>query len=419
MGLRLMHEGHSFDWFIIDEAEERVLKNILKGIIPPPLAEPPKFEDYDLVICDSTGHGDLADEARKVTPTIGDSVLASRMEDDRLFGLQIMEQAGIEVPRYAVFQNPDEARAFIEENPKRYVYKPFEPPEDTEHQESDCTYVSESAEDMIRCLPKLFVRALEQPFILQEVVEGIECATNGYFDGQNFFFVTHTIEEKKFMAGCYGPNTGCAGNLIVNSYSSRKLVTAGLLKLVPYLRSTDFRGPLDLNTICNEQHVYGLEFTSRFGYDSSCTEFALMDGELGQFLFDIATGPVDHDPDLRIAHEFGASARYSIPPYPTEVEGKHPQGCPIEGVPLGDAWKEFYLYDAMLDKPEGEEERLCTAGITGFVACPIARGNTPEAAWCGVERIAKNFKVPNLQLRDDLKEATIERYCKMKDMGWL
>lgn len=413
--LRLMREGHSCEWFVIDEIEEAVLKNCLKGLIPPPLKEPPDFEQFDLVVFDSTGHGELADEARKVTPTIGDSVLASRMEDDRLFGIQVMESCGIEVPKYAVFQNPDEAKAFIEENPKRYVYKPFEPDDETLHQESDVTYVSESAEDMIRVLDKLFMRALEQPFLLQEVVDGVECSANGYFDGERFHFVTYCIEEKKFMSGNRGPNTGCSGNLIFIPQKKR-LLEAGLLKLVPFLQASGFRGPIDLNTIVNEHHVYGLEFTSRFGYDSTPTEFGMMDGDLGRFLFDIATGPVTRDPEYSVPYNYGAAARYTIPPYPTEVPKKHPKGLPIKGIALEDAWRSWFLYDAMLD-PE-TEGGLCTAGITGFIAAPIARGHSSDAAWGGVERLAKEFKAPNWQVRDDLKESTMERHRKVCEMGW-
>jgi phosphoribosylamine---glycine ligase len=412
--LRLMREGHACEWVIIDESEEKYLKNILKGIIPRPLEKSPKFKNYDLVIFDSTGHGELADEARKDVAVIGDSVTASRLEDDRLFGLETMEQCDIEVPEYTVCGDPDEAREFLKENPNQYVFKPFEPEDPDLHQESDATYVSESAEDMLRCIDKLYARALEQPFILQEVVEGVECATNAWFDGQNFHFLTHTIEEKKFMSGCRGPNTGCAGNLIINPRGAKRLATAGLLKLVPFLRDVGYRGPLDLNMIVSEHHTWGLEFTPRFGYDSSPTEFAMFDGNLGEFLLQIATGPVSADPMSPLPYDYAAAARYSIPPYPTEIEGKHPRGVPIKGVPLDDAWKSFYLYDAM--ESDGE---LVTAGITGFVGCPIGRGHTPQAAWEAVARLAEDFCVPNCQVRDDLRDATIKRLCQVTELGWL
>lgn len=409
--LRLAREGHACDWIALDPEYKEKSERILSGLIPPPLKKLPKFSDYQLVIFDSTGHGELADEARKETSVIGDGVLASMLEDDRLFGIETMEACGIEVPEYAVFSDPSEASAAIERRPKSYVYKPFST---DELQDCSITYVSDSAEDLLKCIDKLFADSGGAPFLLQEVVQGVECATNGYFDGQNFHFVTHTIEEKKFMSGGHGPNTGCAGNLIVNPRGAKRLVSVGLAKLTPFLRDAGYRGPIDLNSIVNEHHVFGIEFTPRFGYDSSATEFALLDGNLGEFLLQIAAGPTDNDPVPEIPYDYAAAERYSIPPYPCEIPGSHPEALPIKGVALDDAWKNFYLYDAMLDG-----EGLCTAGISGFVGCAIARAHTACAAWEGVERIAKDLHVPNLQVRDDLKESTLDRLRKVELMGWV
>lgn len=405
-----MREGHDVSWFIIEEEDERALKNTLKGLIPPPLKGIPDFKDFELAIFDSTGHGELADEAASETPTIGDSSLASKLEDDRLFGIETMEACGIEVPPYSVFQNPDEAKHYIEERPRRYVYKPFEPEDPTEHQESDATYVSESPEDMLRVIDQLFVRALEQPFLLQEVVQGTEVSCEGYFDGEEFNLINATIEEKKFMSGNYGSNTGCAGNLIIAAGGAR--LAQNLNKMVPFLRKNGFVGPIDVNTIVNEHHCYGLEYTPRFGYDSDATMFSMFEGNLGDFLHRIASR---EQYSSMFSSPCAASARYSIAPYPTEAKGKHPRGLPIKGVCLEDAWRETYLYDAMLD----DEEGLQTAGTTGFIASCIAPGSTPEAAWKGAERIGKNLKVPNLQCRNDLAESTCKRLNELRGMGWI
>ena len=162
MLLRLAREGHSCDWFEI-EPEPRH-NSVLKGLIPPPI-EDPDFAAYDLVIFDSTGNGELAEEVMKVTPVIGDSLLASRLEDDRLFGIETMEQCGIEVPPYQTFTTPEEAKAFLVDNPTRFVYKPFVMK--GEEQACDTTYVSESAEDLVKCLDTLWKDSKNAPFLLQ------------------------------------------------------------------------------------------------------------------------------------------------------------------------------------------------------------------------------------------------------------
>jgi phosphoribosylamine-glycine ligase len=408
-----MHEGHDVDWWLI-EPEPRQ-RQVLHGLIPPPLPDKPKFQSYDLIIFDCTGSAKLAEEAAKHAPVIGDSELASKLEDDRLFGVEIMEQSGIEVPLYETFKTPEEAKEFLAENPKRFVYKPFV----VKGQEQVCetTYVSDSAEDLVKCLDQLWAESMNAPFLLQEVVEGTEISTEGYFDGTHFHFLNHTLEEKKFMSGGFGPNTGCSGNLVWALNKPNRLCQQGILKLIPFLRETGYRGMIDLNTIVNENHAYGLEFTPRFGYDASASIFSLLDGDLAQFFYDIVTAPdegwVDHNPVPPLRATWAASARLTVPPYPEE-HGDFDAGLPIKGVDSDWAWLNCYLWDARL---KGDD--LVTVGINGIVGCPIACGHTPEGAWKGLDRLAKKIKVPNQQRRDDLERSTLKRLEEVGEMGWL
>jgi phosphoribosylamine-glycine ligase len=416
--LRLMHEGHECEWFDVKPAPRTNL--VLKGLVPPPLKKKPDFSVYDLVIFDCTDDGSLAQEAARVTPVIGDSELASKLEDDRLFGIETMEQAGIEVPPYETFENPEEAKQFISENPKRYVYKPFTV--DGEEQPCETTYVSDSADDLIRCIDGLFEESHQAPFLLQEVVEGTEISTEGYFDGTYFHLLNHTLEEKKFMSGSYGPNTGCSGNLVWTLDRPNRLAKE-LMKLAPFLHEAGYHGMIDLNTIVNESHAYGLEFTPRFGYDASASIFSLIDGDLGKFFYDIVTAPdqgyIETSPVPPLRGRWAASVRLTVPPYPAE-EADYPQGIPIKGIDIDSAWKDCYLLDAMIDKQQHSgEEGLVTVGLDGIVACPIACAYTPEGAWKGLARIAKPIKFPNMQKRDDLEETTAKRLKEVKEMGWL
>jgi phosphoribosylamine--glycine ligase len=417
MLMRLAREGHEVAWFEI-EPEPRH-SSVLKGLIPPPLKEKPNFSDYDLTIFDCTGNAELAEEASKVCPVIGDSELASKLEDDRLYGIQVMEEAGIEVPAYETFDNPEEAKAFIAENPKRYVFKPFV--EDGVEQECDTTYVADSAEDLIRTIDSLWEDSHQASFLLQEVVEGTEISTEGYFDGTYFHFLNHTLEEKKFMSGSFGPNTGCSGNLVWALDRPNRLA-GELQKLAPFLKEAGYRGMIDLNTIVNESHAYGLEFTPRFGYDASATIFSLIDGDLGQFFYDIVTAPedgyIESSPAPPLRGRWAASERLTMPPYPEE-HADFAAGLPIKGIDIDSAWRNCYLWDAMMDKHRGGEDGLVTVGINGIVCCPIASAYTPEGAWKGLDRISKPIKFPNLQCRDDLEDSTAKRLEEVRVMGWL
>jgi phosphoribosylamine-glycine ligase len=410
--LRLIEEGCECDWVSLDPSPQH--QRTLSGLIPPPLPKlPPKVDHYDLVIFDSTGNGELAEEMREQTPVIGDGAINSRLEDDRLYGIKVMEECGIDVPPYEEFQSPDEARAFLEANPKRYVYKPSAPA-DGEDQDCATTYVSESAEDMDANLERLFEDSGGAPFILQEFVEGVEISTEAYFDGTNFYLHNHTLEEKKFMDGGHGPNTGCAGNLIWATNGPNRIFTHGLGRMVGWLREAGYCGMVDLNTIATPLHLYGLEFTPRFGYDASPSLFALMDSPLYEFLYEIATGPASRDISPELSGRWAASVRFSIPPYPTEIEGQHPEEVSIKGIALEDAWRNCYLWDAQMT-----ENGLATVGINGFICAPIGVGHSPEGAWQALERLTKKITIPNAQRRGDLESCTLKRLTSLKELGWL
>lgn len=411
--LRLIEEGHQVELWL---TKRGAWENALRGLIPEPyLRRPPTsvLEQADLILFDQNGQGKLAEELRKYAPVLGDGMLASKIEDDRLYGIQTMEAAGIEVPFYEVFQSPDEARSFLKERPARYVYKPSSPP--GEEQPSATTYVSDSCEDMMACLDKLFQDTKQQPFLLQEVVKGEEISVEGWADGSNFHLLGLTIETKKLMNDNLGPNTGASGTLESIFNNMPKLYSRGLGRMIEWVRANNYRGMLDLNTIVNESHCYGLEWTARFGYDCCATRFALLEDDLGRFLHQLATAPEGGMTlDLKLKADWAASARYSIPPYPMEIEGMHPDGVPITGIPLEDAWRDFYLYDAKI-----EGEKLVTAGVFGHVCSPIGTGHTAKGAWSSLERRIENLKIPDMQARTDLEEATLKRLDKIREWGWL
>jgi phosphoribosylamine-glycine ligase len=408
-----MNEGHLCDWYLLDPEPRQ--RQTLAGLIPPPLKDKPRWSAYDLILFDCTGNEEIAEQASMFAPVLGDSELASRLEDDRLFGIQTMEQCGIEVPPYQQFKDPESAREFILENPKRYVYKPFVV--NGKEQPSDCTYVAESPEDLLEIIDGLFEESDSAPFLLQEVVEGTEISTEGYFDGTYFHFLNHTLEEKKFMSGNYGPNTGCSGNLVWALERANRLCREGILKLIPFLRDAGYRGMIDLNTIVSENHAYGLEFTPRFGYDASASIFSLLDGDLGGFFHAIVTAPdegyIDTNPVPPLKGKWAASVRLTIPPYPEE-DADYDSEIPIKGIDLEWAWRNCYLWDVRI-----KDERLVSVGMNGIICCPIATAWTAEGAWKALWKLKEKISFPNEQCRDDLEEATLKRLQEVDQCGWL
>lgn len=408
--LRLLKEGHSCDYYQISKDRQ----NVLRGLVPTPLKEKPNYSKYDLSIFDLTGKPKLAEESAKTTPTLGDSELATQLEDDRVFGIEAMEQCGITVPEYEVFDSVEKAIKYVEKQKKGFYFKPS----GGQDQSAASTYGNKDWKELVKYLNKLGDIAKGAEFILQEIIEGCEVSTEAWFNGTDFFLVNHTIEEKKFMNGNVGPATGCAGNLVWTQIDGRpnKIFTTGLEKLKQYLIEQQYTGMVDLNSIVTDQDLYGLEWTPRFGYDASSTFFSLIrEGTFGDFLYCITSGEKELPANVVKEDWFAASVRISIPPYPTFIKGKHPVGIPISGIEE-DQLRYIYLWDAMLD----DNGDLVTCGEgESMVAAPISTSMKPEVVFEQVYEIIERIKIPDVQYRTDMSKYCCKRYNQLEYMGWL
>lgn len=409
--LRMIEEGHKVDYHFLGKKGKG--DECLHGLVSSPIYDKVDYSKYDLSIFDLTGKPREAELSLLQTPTLGDSKLASLLEEDRFFGIETMEQAGIDIPPYEVFDTIDSARKFVSKTKKRYVFKPY----GGQDQSSTTTYVSHSYEDLLEYFDNLEEQTHGAKFILQEFIEnGVEISTEAWFNGQDFYLVNATIEEKKFMNDNLGPATGCSGNLVWCYASKPKVFTEGLEKLGEFLYDKGYKGMVDLNTICTTDKVYGLEWTPRFGYDASATLFSLIpQGSLTDFLYAVTSG----EPCSQFVPNTGmyaASVRCSIPPYPYEELKSNMQQV---GVPIGNLQEEdlknFWLWDAML-----QDNKLVSCGQGyGVIGAPIYTGETCGEAFSKVYKKLKSLKIPNLQYRTDMSKQCEKRLIQLQALGWL
>ena len=410
--LRLREEGHSVDIFL-DDKDNPKYKYILEGLISPPLLKLPDLKKYDLVLFDLTGRPKLAEQCLSLNiPMMGDGDLASELEDNRLFGIEVMEQCDVQVPNYEVFGDISEAKRYIRKTDKRYVFKPF----GGQEQDTATTYASKNADDLLRYIDRLGELSKGAEFLLQEFVEGTEISTEGYFNGEEFFLINGTLEEKKLMNGNIGPNTGCAGNLVwvYDEQNKPYIFREGLGKLKDFLQEYNFRGMIDLNTIVSDSQLYGIEWTPRYGYDASATIYSCISSDLGDFLGAIGSGV---QPEYQIGNVFSAGVRLSIPPYPTETHDDKVirEDVPIEGIEEDDISKNCFLYDCVVNS----DSSLSTLGINGFIAVPISSGGTIQEVFGRLGERIKKIHIPDMQYRTDIEERCIKRYTTLARQGWL
>lgn len=402
--LRMLLDGHDVSW-----TTPAKYQNSLARILPPPLDSVSNPESYDLIVFDCAHDGAAADKMREVTPVIGSSKFANELEENRTFGIETMERSGIVVPPWEPFNSVDSAIKWLEGNNKRYVFKPTGDIED-----KSTTYVSKNSGDMIRYLKILTTRAPIREFILQEFVEGTEVSTGAWFNGQDWCYQNHTLEEKKFMPGGIGPNTGCAGSIMWMPARPTVLFQRGLHRVADTLRDARFVGYIDLNAIVTESEVYGLEWTPRFGYEDTCNFICLLASDFGEFLHTLAIGamPVILPPK----HEFAATIRISVPPYPSKTNPKKHGGTPVNGIDL-ERLGHFYISDVRLK--EGTESELEVNGADCCIGAPIGCAETIQGAFDECQAVIDKLVVPDLQYRNDVDTCVEKRYEQLRRWGWL
>lgn len=400
---RLVYEGHEVSAWIKSPDYARSGKGIVKRI--PSWRE--GLRSAELAIVDMVGLGKTDAVLRTVgVPFIGASPEMDRLELDRAYGMEVFKKYGIQIPETFTFGTPEEARKFFVgvEWGDGFAVK---------------------ADGNIGCASSRVIKEPEQlewafgqypagtSIVVQRVVKGIEVSTEAWFNGREFIRpFNHTFEEKRFMEGDLGPNTGCMGNVVVAS-SGNKLTRATVERLKPLLVRLGWRGPVDVNCIVNSDGAYALEATARFGYDAI---EALLEGvrlSAGEFLRTVADGTMEEMP---IWDGPLISVRLSVPPYPDE-SGKAPAewGEPILGINENNI-EHLWLCNVYVDP---KDSLFKTSGADGLTMKATARGDTVAMARKRVYRTLDNIRVGSKMYRRDIGNRVDGDIRQLKEWGWM
>jgi phosphoribosylamine--glycine ligase len=203
----------------------------------------------------------------------------------------------------------------------------------------------------------------------------------------------HTIEHKQIMDNDLGPSTGCAFNIVWVPRETNRVIDEGIKLMQPILKENNYVGPIDLNTVVNEDGVWALEFTPRFGYDAFPAFLELVDEDLGVVIAKMARG--EQPDEILLKPGFGSAVRVSIPPHPSD-EFVHPGGIPIQGLTRSDR-PHLYFFEVMLDRAD----RLVSAKGGGAIAAVTGAGETIHESFVGPYEILNRLKIPEKQFRTD------------------
>jgi phosphoribosylamine--glycine ligase len=411
LALRLKLEGHDAKIKIFDRAHDTQGKGLVDYS--------DEYQMGQTVIADCTGFGEIMDSFRDAGIRIfGGGGFADKLEANRQYAEEVMRKARIETPKSVSVKSWSDAAKQAEkfaELSGKVVLKP-------EGVLSGVvpSYVASDFEDALSML-KQFEKecgSSDVELTVQEFIEGIAVSTEGWFNGTEWVegLFNHTIERKQFLDGDLGPSGGCTGNVVWPCDSKDPLVKETLLKLTEALRERSYVGAIDINCVVNEEGVYGLEFTPRFGYDALPTLLHSLSGfDFGRCIDSLACGEL---PDVHLVQGFGAGVRLSIPPWPNE-KYHNEDSIALRGFD-DDARQYFYPYGVMF--ADGELQTTHGVGILGVMN--YEGRSIGQAFACVYHQISK-LKIPSLQYRTDLAEQCLKDYRELQFVlgaerdGWI
>lgn len=414
IALKLRDEGNQVR-FAISEEGNKEYSNVGNGIIEKTtLAR--SIDWADVIIFDSNIF-DLPAEAeavRKYKPALGSSRFSGELENDRALAVQIAKSVGLKVPDYEEFVGNkawDMARRFLEgQSEKAWVWKP-------NGESPASTFVSSDVDQMIHMFSyweELFEEHGDEPnFILTTKIEGEEISTEGWFNGEEFFLPNHTLERTRFFDGDHGEKTGCAGNVV---WSQQTSLFETLIKPFAKTLSGKYRGPLDVNCIIEKESnapVF-LEFTPRFGYDAIFGLAQVLNSDLGELFYQIAS---QKRVTASVKSSFAGMVRVHIPPYPehpAKDDKLRPVGIPIAGIPKDFKIGPCYPIEVMI-----KEDSLVTSGPDGYVVVVGADGGSPKESMNNAYKEVEKIDIPLMRYRLDLADKLQEVFETIRKTGWI
>lgn len=416
--LRLQAEG--CDVLLYADTSECPNGKVGDGLVP-------KTNSYDewvewakvsretIVLFAQSKYGEKADALRASgLYVVGGGAFADELEDDRKFGFDVAEAAGMTVPPFKAFTSLSAAIDAYRGETKGGVFK------SDDYLESDATQVCKNGEDLVAYLTNLRERYHDRvKCIVQDLVGGRESADFDimrWFDGNEFLAPFElTMEKKRFLNSELGPSTGCALNAV---WFEMEPAFAGEIdweRLAEIFRNDNAPpGPYAINTRISDEDgkVYFLEWTPRLGYDSETTA-ALLYGSLSEFLWRVGTG----QGGTEISDALAFSARVTVPPYPFEaVEGGKSSAV---GLAIPDEIGNLYAppFCAYQIAADGKEYEVASPeGIVG-IACAV--GDNLETMADEVTEFVKDIhgSLSKLQARTDGADAIRKDAEKLVALG--
>jgi len=399
---RIYEEGHDVRLCILDET----LTEVYSGILPHVTSWRDQISwvgKDGLIIFDDVGFGAEQDALRAEGYTVfGGSEEGERLETERAFGQRIFEHCGLKNPETHDFDSIFDALTFVQKHPRAWVIKC------SGHQQKHLAYIgtTHNGSDILHVL-KQYINTLPDPqhfhITLQERIFGVEMGIGRFFNGKHWVGpIEYNIEHPRLYKDI-GPIINEMGTLAwYGKNEKERMYREVLLPLEEYLRAANFRGDFSINCIINEDGIYPIEATTRFGSPIVHLQTTLHKESWLPFLLAVARG---EKYTLRHYNGFGIVIVGALPPfpYPSEKIGALSRGTPIFfDTSLSETEKtRIHFEEVAVQKNNGAEYYQAT-GPDGYCLYTTGLGKSVKEAQQNALRVMKKIHMHKLFYRPDI-----------------
>ncbi|WP_088188125.1 phosphoribosylamine--glycine ligase [Desulfosporosinus sp. FKA] len=323
----------------------------------------------------------------------GPAKAAARLEGSKSFAKMIMERAEIPTAKWEVFENADQAKAYIKDLGAPCVLKA------DGLAAGKGVIVALDLDTALQAVDEIMdgnFGAAGKKLLVEEFLEGQEVSLLCFTDGTTARLMVPVQDHKRALDGDEGLNTGGMGTYSPPPIWTPELEGSVMRDLVnPTLKvmaelGTPFQGVLFLGLMLTKQGPKLLEYNVRFGDPETQVVMKRLKSDLLPILWACTEGRLP-EADLEWKNEAAVCVVMAAPGYPA----KYPKGIPIHLPETRD--EDSVIFHAGTKMKDGLLE---SSG--GRVLGVTASGETLQEARDKAYALVKNVDFPKAHYRRDI-----------------
>ncbi|MBE3569441.1 MAG: phosphoribosylamine--glycine ligase [Bacillales bacterium] len=330
----------------------------------------------------------------------GPNQKAAQLESSKSFAKELMKKYQIPTASYAVFEEYEEAKAYIVQHGAPIVLKA-----DGLAAGKGVT-VAMTLEEALSALEEMLLNQkfgeASSKLVIEEYLQGEEYSLMAFVHGEKVYPMVAAQDHKRAYDGDKGPNTGGMGAYSPVPHLPADIVEQSVREILePCAKAMvkegrPFTGVIFAGLMMTKQGPKTIEFNARFGDPETQVVLPRLESDLAQVFLDVLAGK---DPQLKWKEEAVLGVVLASEGYP----GSYQKGVPIKGL---DEIEQATIYHAGTIRCE--KGTICSNG--GRVLLVAASGATIEEAKQQAYKEMKKLDQDAFFYRKDIGARAIARF---------